>query len=171
MTIAVVSADEIERLRPQLRELIRDSVEDGASIGFVLPLADDVLDAYVSQVRDDVARGARTVAVASEGNRVEGMVHLAFVAWPNAPHRAELQKLLVHTRARRRGLATQLMAEAERVASERGRTLLVLDTITGTDAYGLYRKLGWTEVGEIPGYAAWPSGELAATTIFFKRLA
>ena len=170
MTFAVLSPDEVEELRPQLRELVRDSVEDGASIGFVLPLADEVLDAYVSQVRDEVGREARIVIVARDGDRVDGVVQLALVAWPNAPHRAELQKLLVHTRARRRGLATRLMAEAERVALEHGRTLLVLDTITGTDAYGLYRNLGWTEVGEIPEYAGWPSGELAPTTIFFKRL-
>jgi ribosomal protein S18 acetylase RimI-like enzyme len=168
---AVVSADEIDELRPQLRELVRDSVEDGASIGFVLPLGDDVLDGYVTAVRDDVARGTRIVVVAREGVRVDGMVHLSLVGWPNAPHRAELQKLLVHTRARRRGLATRLMADAERVALEHGRTLLVLDTITGTDAYGLYRRLGWTEVGEIPDYAAWPSGALAPTTVFFKQLA
>lgn len=170
MTLGVVSAEEIERLRPQLRELVRDCVEDGASIGFVLPLADDVLDTYLSQVRDEVGRGTRIVVVAGDGELVDGMVHLALVPWPNAPHRAELQKLLVHTRARRRGLATRLMEEAERAAREHGRTLLVLDTITGTDAYGLYRKLGWSEVGEIPGYAGWPSGELAPTTIFFKRL-
>jgi ribosomal protein S18 acetylase RimI-like enzyme len=99
------------------------------------------------------------------------MVQLAPVGWPNGQHRADIQKLIVHSGARRRGVGTRLMDEVERIALEQGRTLLVLDTITGSEADPLYRGLGYVEAGEIPAYAGMPDGVLAPTTVFFKHLA
>jgi len=72
---------------------------------------------------------------------------------PNAPHRAEVQKLLVHPAARRHGLARALMQRVEREAEHAGRSLLTLDTRAGHAAEHLYRELGWQEGGRIPGYA------------------
>ena len=54
------------------------------------------------------------------------------------------------------------MRAAEATARECGKTLLVLDTVTGGDAAPLYERLGWVRVGEIPGYALMPRGGSAA---------
>jgi ribosomal protein S18 acetylase RimI-like enzyme len=89
---------------------------------------------------------------------------------PNQPHRATVSKLLVHPRARRRGLGEALMAEAERVALAAGRWLLTLDTATG-EAARLYERMGWSSAGEIPDYAMNPDRSLTATTFYWKRLA
>ena len=97
------------------------------------------------------------------------MVQLGLVKWPNGRHRADLQKLIVHTEARRRGLGRALMEAVERVAVENGRTLLVLDT-AGGGAEELYRSSGWVEIGAVPRYAGLPDGTLVATTIFAKEL-
>ena len=86
----------------------------------------------------------------------------------NQPHRADVAKMLVHRRARRAGVGAALMRAAERVAADEGKSLLVLDTVTGGDAERLYEQLGWQRCGVIPGYALWPRGGLCATTIFFK---
>jgi ribosomal protein S18 acetylase RimI-like enzyme len=92
-------------------------------------------------------------------------------AWPpNQPHRADIAKLLVHRSARRRGVAQRLMAVAEEEALAEGKTLLVLDTVTGDAAERLYGRLGFTKVGVIPGYALYPDGRLCDTTVFFKEL-
>ena len=88
----------------------------------------------------------------------------------NQPHRADLQKMLVHRRVRRQGIATALMRDAERAALESGRTLLVLDTVTGGDAERLYERLGWQRVGVIPAYALMPRGGFCSTTIFYRNL-
>ena len=109
------------------------------------------------------------VLLAFAGEELVGMVQLELPWKPNARHRAEVQKLLVHTTARRRGLGRQLMAEIERAALADGRTLLVLDTATDA-AEALYRSLGYAEIGVIERYAGLPSGELVATTIFAKEL-
>ena len=170
VVIEQISDDALVASRQGLRDLIRDSVEDGASIGFVLPLDDEVIDAYLERVAAEVGRGERIVLLARVGAGVVGMVHLALVGWPNGQHRAEVQKLMVHTSARRQGLATRLMDEIEGLARETGRTLLVLDTITASDADPLYRSRGYVEAGEIPDYAGMPDGVLAPTTVFDKQL-
>ena len=149
--------------------LVRDSVENGASIGFVLPFENGELGAYVESLAADVDAGTRVVLLAFDGEALPGMVQLELPWKPNARHRAEVQKLLVHTTARRRGLGRQLMAEIERTALADGRTLLVLDTATDA-ADALYRSLGYTEIGVIERYAGLPNGELVATTIFAKEL-
>ena len=149
--------------------LVRDAVDDGASIGFVLPLGDDELAAFVEQAASDVDGGARIVLLAVDGAAVVGMVQLELARKSNARHRAEVQKLIVHTDTRRRGLGRELMAAIERTALADGRTLLVLDTATGA-AEALYRGAGYAEIGAIPRYAGLPSGELVATTIFAKEL-
>ncbi len=164
------AAAELQNARAELCGLIRDAVEAGASIGFVLPLADAVLDDYVGHVIADVERGERIVVLARSGNGVVGMVQLGLVPWPNGSHRADVQKLIVHTSARRQGLGTRLMDAIEAVALEQGRTLLVLDTITASEADPLYRGLGYAEAGEIPDYAGMPDGLLAPTTVFYKHL-
>ncbi len=149
--------------------LVRDAVESGASIGFVLPLGGHALAAYTEQVAAEVDDGSRIVVLAFDGDGVVGMVHLGLVKWPNGRHRAELQKLIVHTSARRRGIGLALMDTVERVAVENGRTLLVLDT-AGGGAEELYRLSGWVEIGAVPRYAGLPDGTLVATTIFAKEL-
>ena len=99
-----------------------------------------------------------------------GTVQLDVDTLPDQPHRATVSKLLVHTRARRRGLGEALMVEAERVALAAGRRLLTLDTATG-EAARLYERMGWSSAGEIPDYAMNPDRSLTATTFYWKRLA
>ena len=99
-----------------------------------------------------------------------GTVQVILALPPNQPHRGEIAKLLVHRLARRRGIARLLMDHAEREARAEGKTLLVLDTVTGDPAERLYQRLGWTTVGVIPGYALYPDGRPCDTTVFFKVL-
>lgn len=88
----------------------------------------------------------------------------------NQPHRGDIAKMLVHRGARRRGVGGFLLAAAERSALEAGKTLLVLDTVTGSDGERLYSRHGWQRCGEIPNYALWPDGRPCPTTIFYKSL-
>ena len=113
-------------------------------------------------------RGERLVLVAEEAGAIVGTVSLILAMPENQPHRADLAKMQVH-RSARRGRAA-LVRAAEAAARELGRTLLVLDTVTGSDAERLYARLGWTRVGDIPGYALWPNGGLCSTTVFYRDL-
>jgi len=108
--------------------------------------------------------------VARDELGVCGTVQLNLDQPENQPHRADLAKMLVHRRARRRGLGAELMRAAESAARDAGKTLLVLDTVTDSDASRLYERLGWVRVGTIPDYALFPRGGACATTYYYRRV-
>ncbi len=153
-----------------LADLLVASVDDGASVGFMHPLEKAKAVAFWRRVADGVAAGDRALLVAEDENGIVGTVHLLLALPENQPHRADLVKMLVHPRARRRGLGAALMEAGEEMARDCGRTLLVLDTVTGSDAERLYARLGWIRVGEIPEFALLSRGGLAGTVIFYKKL-
>ena len=162
-----------EELRAQLDGLaavLADCVDGGASVSFMAPFSQADARAAFEAWADDVERGGRLVLAALDGEGVAGTVQGVLSTPPNQPHRAEIAKLLVHRRARRRRIAERLMEHAEAEARREGRTLLVLDAVTDGDAARLYDRLGWTTVGVIPNYALYPDGRPCDTTVFYKRL-
>ncbi|EMJ8526325.1 GNAT family N-acetyltransferase, partial [Klebsiella aerogenes] len=72
--------------------------------------------------------------------------------------------------ARRQGIAGLLMSELEAIALAHGKTVLVLDTATGSGAESFYQQCGWQKAGEIPQFALMPDGEMTGTTLFYKIL-
>ena len=153
-----------------LVDLLIDCVDGGASVGFVLPLTRERARSFWRRTADAVASGRRILLVAADGAGLCGTVQLILDQPDNGPHRADVAKMLVHRRARRQGLGASLLRAAEDAARAAGRTLLVLDTETGSDAERLYSRLGWVRVGEIPGYALLPAGGLGGTTYFYREL-
>ena len=154
----------------QLAGVTIDCVEGGASIGFMHPLTRDRAVAFWRRVATGVAAGERALLVAEDAQGVCGTVQLLLDQPENQPHLADLAKMQVHRRVRRQGLGAALLRAAEDTARECGKTLLVLDAVTGGDAERLYQRLGWERVGVIPGYALMPRGEPCATTVFYRHL-
>ena len=155
----------------QLAALLIDCVEGGASVSFMLPLTQERARAFWQRVAAGVHNGERALLVAEDAHgTIVGTVQLVLDQPENQPHRADVAKMLVHRRARRQGLAERLMRAAEDTARECGKTLLVLDTVTGGDAERLYARLGWQRVGVVPDYALWPQGGLCAATVFYRRV-
>lgn len=159
-----------EVLINQLAEVLLDCVEGGASVSFMLPLTRERAVAFWRKVAEGVASGGRALLVAEDAHGICGTVQLIYDLPENQPHRADVAKMLVHRRARRHGLGAALMHAAETTAREGGKTLLVLDTVTGGDAERLYARLGWVRVGEIPNYALFPAGGFCNTTVFYREL-
>jgi GNAT superfamily N-acetyltransferase len=147
-----------------------DCVEGGASIGFMSPLALDQASAFWQRVAEGVTHGRRALLIAEDEVGICGTVQLICELPDNQPHRADLAKMQVHRRVRRRGIGAALLASAESVARELGKTLLVLDAVTGGDAERLYSRCGWVRVGEIPRYALFPQGGYCSTTVFYREL-
>jgi GNAT superfamily N-acetyltransferase len=155
-----------------LAEVLIDCVEGGASVSFMLPLTRERARAFWEALADDVRDGRRLLFAASDAQGIVGTVHVILSQPENQPHRADIAKMLVHRRGRRGGVGAALMRAAEDGARAAGKTMLVLDTVTGGDAERLYERLGWIRVGVIPDYALWPQGGgLCATTVFYRRLA
>lgn len=154
-----------------LIDVLVDCVEGGASVSFMQPLTRERAAAFWRKVAAGVAAGERALLVAEDDRGVCGTVQLIFDLPENQPHRADLAKMLVHRRARRRGLGEALMRAAEQTARDCGKTLLVLDAVTDGDAARLYARLGWVRVGDIPNFALYPQGGYCSTTYFYRNLA
>lgn len=170
-TVRRAGPDVARALVPALAGVLRDCVEGGASVSFMSPLTETKAEAFWHGVADDVGAEGRALLIAENADGVVGTVQVLLAQPENQPHRADIAKMLVHRRGRRQGIGAALMRAAQQVAREEGKTLLVLDTATGSDAERLYQRLGWRQVGTIPGYALWPDGRPCATTYYFKELA
>ena len=153
-----------------LVDVVLDCLAGGASFGFMHGLTRERARDFWHDVAAGVARGDRALLVAEDEHGVCGTVQLRFPAPDNQPHRGDVAKMLVHRRARRRGLGAALMEAIVAVAREEGRTLLVLDTETGSAADRLYTRLGWQRVGEIPAYALYADGRPCPSTFFYLRV-
>jgi GNAT superfamily N-acetyltransferase len=155
-----------------LADVLIDCVKAGASVSFMWPLPRHKALAFWREAIESARRGERILLVAEDADSdiIVGTVQVLLTTPDNQPHRADVAKMLVHRRARRCGLGAALLQAAEAAARKAGKTLLVLDTVTGGDAERLYTRLGWRRVGVIPGYALWPNGGLCDTTYFYKTL-
>jgi GNAT superfamily N-acetyltransferase len=153
-----------------LAAILVDCVEGGASVGYMASLTHEEARLVYEGYATEVEHGRRLLLAAFLEGTLVGTVQIVFAPHPNQPHRADIARMLVRRSARRRGIAQRLMEHAEREALAEGKTLLVLDTVTGDDAERLYERLGWIRVGVIPGYALYPDGRPCDTTIFWKSL-
>ena len=153
-----------------LADLLIDCIDGGAGVSFLHPLEPVKARAFWRRVADGVEAGERALLVAEDGGGIVGTVQLVLAQPENQPHRADLAKMLVHRRARRRGLGAALLQGAEQMARDCGKTLLVLDTNEGSDAERLYARLGWMRVGTIPNYSIEPRGGFRGTTLFYREL-
>jgi len=153
-----------------LAAVLADCVEGGASVSYMAPFSHEQARAAFEGFAAEVDAGRRVLLAAFAGGELVGSVQVILALPPNQPHRGEIAKLLVRRSARRRGIAQRLMEQAEAEARAEGKTLLVLDTVTGDPGERLYARLGWNRVGVIPGYALYPDGRPCDTTVFWKTV-
>lgn len=153
-----------------LAETLMQSVALGASIGFILPFGFVQAQAFWQKLLPAFERGEKRLLVARVAGKIAGTVQLVVDQPANGIHRGDVVKLMVHPNGRRKGIAHQLMTAVEALAREEGKTLLVLDTVTGSPAQTLYENLGFTLSGTIPHYAMSTEGMLESTSVMYKVL-
>ena len=173
VTVSVLSPEEASDAVDALSAVLIDCVEGGASVSFMAPLTRERARSFWRGVAEGVAAGERILLAARDraDGALVGTVQVVLRQPENQPHRADIAKMLVHRRARRQGVGAALIRAAEEAARRAGKSVLVLDTVTGSDAERLYMRCGWLRVGVIPNYALWPEGGLCDTTFFHKQLA
>jgi GNAT superfamily N-acetyltransferase len=165
-----LAADELSDNLDGLADVLLDCVAGGASVSYMWPFSRaDALAAYATFAAE-IDQGRRVLLAAFADGRLVGTVQVILAVPPNQAHRGEIVKLLVHRSARGRGIAKLLMEQAEAEARAEGKTLLVLDTVTGSTAESLYTRLGWNRVGVIPEFALYPDGRPCDATLFWKAI-
>lgn len=171
IAIRPMTAREAEARLDELADMLTDAVAQGASVFFMAGFSRaDGRKFWQSQL-PGIAADEKFLFVAEDGNRLVGTVMLMLAQQPNAWHRAEIGKMLVHSSAQRRGVGRRLLEVAEAEARRHGRTLLLLDTERESSGEKLYRACGWSEIGKIEGYHHSPDGRLSDTVLFRKTLA
>ncbi|MFW6406212.1 GNAT family N-acetyltransferase [Acinetobacter baumannii] len=168
--IEILELNEIVDYEKDLLLLLEDSINSGASIGFLTPIEKNEVLNYWREVNHKLAQGNSRLWIAIQQGRVVGSVQLSLVSKKNGVHRTEVEKLMVLTTARKQGIATLLMNELENFAREKGLRLLVLDTREGDVSELLYSKIGFVRVGVIPNFALSSNGNYDGTAIYYKRL-
>ena len=154
-----------------LAAILQDCVADGASVSFLPPLARDAAESFYRRAVTDIAAGRRVLLAAWLDGALVGSVMLDLAMPQNQTHRADVQKMLVSPKARRRGVARAMLAAIEAEALAAGRSLLVLDTRKGDPSEALYAGAGWLRCGEIPLFCRDADGGLSATVLFYKSIA
>lgn len=171
ITLNWLTADSVEAALPQLETLLVDAVESGASVGYTLPLDHTAIHTYWQQIATQVAADSKWLLVAQDATgAIVGTAQIEPAGKANGRHRAEVQKVLVHSTQRRRGIGRLLMDEIHAHARRRGRTLLLLDTRSNDAGERLYQRCGWIKYGEVPGYAYSPDGSLQGTSFYSIHL-
>lgn len=171
VVIDALGTEQAVRERPGLVALLKDAVDSGASVGFLPPLAEAEGEAYWRGVVDEVRDGSCVLLGAREADgTLVGTAQLLLATRPNGSHRAEVAKVIVHTKARRRGIGRALMLALEERARRLGRTTLVLDTRRGDPSEQLYTSVGYTLAGVIPRYARSANGALDPSAFYYRVL-
>lgn len=165
-----LASTELREQLDALATVLHETVEAGASVGYMWPFPPAEARALVEAWAREVDEGRRALLAAFADGELVGAVQLVLALPPNQPHRGEVAKLQVRPCARGRGIAQLLMERIEEEARAKGKTLLVLDTVTGSTADRLYRRLGWQELGTVPGFALYPDGTPCDATFFWKEL-
>lgn len=167
--VRALTPHEADARREALADILIDAVEGGASVNFVQPMTRAKADAWWQGALASQARGERVILAGEADGRIDGTVQLILATQENQSFRADIGKMLVHRRARRQGLGAALLAAAEAEAQQRARTLLTLDTISGSAAERLYLRCGWQRFGVVPGYATSADGRLREDCSFFYK--
>jgi len=170
LSFAPLAKEPAARERAGLIELLRDAVDGGASLGFHLPLHDDEAKAFWAECLTEYQQGHRDIFIAINNGIIVGAIQVSYPSRSNAHHRADIEKLMVHSRMRRQGIASHLVRAVEAAAHKAGKSLLTLDTRSGDDAERLYRNLGYESVGVIPGFTRDHEGLPHDTTFFFREI-
>lgn len=165
-----LTSDQTRAAAPALAAVLADCVDGGASVSFMADMTPSDAVAFWVGVAESMTQDGRCVIVAEDEAGLFGVVEVIPAGTPNQPHRADVAKMLVHRRGRRRGVGEALMRAAEQAGREMGKTLLTLDTETDGAGERLYARLGWVRVGVIPNYALMPDGAPCATTLFYRTL-
>ncbi|HEX4635942.1 MAG TPA: GNAT family N-acetyltransferase [Rhizomicrobium sp.] len=166
----IVAVTDTPAIRGGLRDLLVDVVNAGGLVHFMAPLASAEAEDFWDGAFISMARGERLMFAAFDGALLVGTVSVILKSPPNAPHRAEIAKMMTLSTHRRRGIARALLRHAERQGLKYGKTLLTLDTAADGGSSELYESEGFIFMGGMPGHAYRPHGGLCATRFYYKQL-
>jgi ribosomal protein S18 acetylase RimI-like enzyme len=168
--IEIIELSDSESIREQLADMLIETVANGGTLNFMHPLARSAALSFWEKGFRSVASGDRVILGALDGSRVVGTLSIFLDCGDNQPHRCEIGKIMTSLSHRGQGIGSQLVAESERAARARRRSLMVVTTATGGTAYSLYERIGFTLAGTIPNFGSDPHGKMEGCMFYWKQI-
>lgn len=146
--------------------LLAGLVRDGAALGWVEPPARSEVAELLGDVVSAAQAGDGALRAACLDGRLAGLGYWLRYRRPTHRPHADLEKLAVDPAAQGRGVGRALTAALVADARTSGVEVLTLDARgDNAGAHRLYRSLGFTEYGRLPGFVA--IGELRYDKVFY----
>ena len=138
-------------LRQELLSCWTDVTNAGGAVGFVPPVVEDDVAPVLDRMLDGVRAGRDVVALLTVDGVTAGFAALVRPSGPLRRHWASVLRVQVHPSRQGQGLGRVLMAGVHDIGRDLGWEFLHLTARGGTGVDGFYRRLGYTEVGRMPG--------------------
>jgi predicted N-acetyltransferase YhbS len=138
-------------LREEIVSLWLEVSNAGGPVGFVPPVSRAEVDAMAREAFADIETGGDRLLIGRDAAGLAGMLIMVSARFALKEHWRTLKRVMVRTDTQGRGYGETLMREAERVARQAGWAALMLTVRDGHGLDRFYRRLGYQEVGRLPG--------------------
>jgi GNAT superfamily N-acetyltransferase len=140
-----------DRLRAELLALWIDVANAGGAVGFVGRVGPTQVAPVAEGTFAAVAEGHDRLLVGYRDGRAVAMLLLVSQRFALATHWRTVKRVMVHPDAQGHRYGAALMREAELMAREEGLAALHLTVRAGKGVERFYERLGYQEVGRLPG--------------------
>ncbi|MFI6073589.1 GNAT family N-acetyltransferase [Actinoplanes sp. NPDC051343] len=138
-------------LRERIVALWVEVTNAGGAVGFVAPVAADDVRPLAEASLAAVENGPDRLLIQTDDGELTGLLFMVDNRFAFKDHWRVLKRVMVTPREQGRGLGTALMREAERIGRAMGLAALHVTVRAGTNTEKFYERLGYTEVGRLPG--------------------
>jgi GNAT superfamily N-acetyltransferase len=147
----VLDPDLTDELRERIVRLWVEVTNAGGAVGFVPPVTADVVLPRAEQTLAAVAAGRDHLLAGFDRDRLVAVLFIVDNEHHLKDHWRVLKRVMVAPDSQGRGYGQALMEAAAEVAAKMGLAALQLTVRGGTGTEAFYRRLGYREVGRVPG--------------------
>lgn len=140
-----------DHLRERIVALWTDVTNAGGAVGFAPPVRAADIRPLAEQTLAAVESGPDHLLIQTDDGELTGLLFVVDNRFAFKDHWRVLKRVMVTPDGQGRGLGTALMREAERIGRAMGLEALHVTVRAGAGTEKFYERLGYTEVGRLPG--------------------
>jgi GNAT superfamily N-acetyltransferase len=147
----VLDPELTDDLRDRIVALWVDVTNAGGAVGFVAPVTHADVRPLADQTFAGVTDGPDHLLAGFDGDDLVAVLFIADNRFRLKDHWRVLKRVMVTPHSQGRGYGGAVMREAAAVAGKLGVEALQVTVRAGTNIEDFYAKLGYREVGRLPG--------------------
>lgn len=147
----VLDPDLTPRLRAEIVDLWLDVSNAGGAVGFVPPVTVADVHVIAEPTFAGIADGPDRLLAGYSGDRLAAFLIFNDNRFSLKAHWCVLKRVMVHPATQGTGYGSALMVEAARLGREFGYEALHITVRDGLGLDRFYTRLGYKEIGRLPG--------------------